>query len=1800
MKKQSFQNVYGVKVSKPGIRIQNFCLALTFLLVLLSKQSISQGWQQLGPGAGGQERALYLHENVAGNNVLYVGSDVSGIWRSHAINPNDINNPEQYNYEYISNHRIYRFVNKFYRPTTYNSEYLFALNRSGIDRINLNDESESMKQVNIVASGTNFDESWVSDIYIGPLYNGVHRVYFTTGNTRVNDLTDKNHKDIILPNVIEDFYIGELNQAEDQITIVSGISLSLTTAYHDVFCLFTDEGIDLSDPSDDIIYVGSDDGLFLVDASGIVTPISPPSPTAKVITSIQKYDPTTLLITIHGSGIYSFDGSIWNNLMAQQFIFDGSNLVDIYQLNLPNTLDFTQLFKIEVGGTIQGYLAVNEAPKIKSGTYAGKYIGLFYCNETGGLPDGIWTALDIIDSANDWGWNQASPPCANINGATLTKNNELYIGKQGNIFKSENPISNANNNIWQQIYTAETPGYDPPCTESGFRHRGYVNTVITSIFPQSLNKIWDTHYDRLMWYDSGTEKSFIQVSPNGSAPCYNFATLVPCTTSTGPISDAFFIKEYANVMYAGVAEGFGSTHGNGYILTNTPPGDTWAPILSAICGDPLNYFNIGGNDYIFANLTSNPDNEIYFWNSSSSSWDENTSWPWSSTHVRDVKMITIGSINYYIVLANSGVGIQTVYIYEGDLSTGGNLVCSHTNNSGNYILERLEILPYNLANHPFKVIIGASPVNPVIPTSYLFELDVDVLGSSCNFAQVPDNTTAFEYLNLDLIDDLNEGVTALNVNSDRNIIYAATVRNDANDPVPVKSHLYQTSYDPAMGVINPNWVDISGDMPNKAITFLTSRNSTGSCNEQYVYGVLRGLGSWKYEENPLAITTSSDVVCSGSFTASASVNDPFGGGSTFLWSTGATISTITGISSGTYTVTVENGSCSATSFVVIKEDPNCCNTYLDYLDQAAFNGGPPIIGDYNLNDDAVCIGVVTIDGANISIKEGISITVPSGNTLNLLNSTLFACGNMWQGIIVEPGGYLYIDNSEIRDAEYAARVQSDGNLYSRKGKFEHDYVGIYTQDLNGGSIVVEGSTFSCTSCLSGNPLKGKYPGQNTSPNMVTFAGIEAYNSVFNIGVGGGNLNNFTELYRGVSLNDCYNTIINSTFSNMSSNVFYLPFGGYGIYADMFNGGMLRQNGLGEFSFSPVSFENCPVAIYTRRGFVSISSNHMVDVRKGIRIDQVKGQSINASYNYIEASEKGIWLNNNENATMIDVNYNTIFINGISATGISVLESVPPSPTRRVKINCNSITVDDGIDGILLNSTERISLTQNNVLLNSTVNSANGVRINGSTNCSLLENRVTGNSTTKHIAFGTYIAPSNTFTNNHANLTEIGFDFGSGCATDEFFRGNTMGEHNIGLHLNGSGIMGVQTHRGNKWYGPFGLWGGLNENSTFLEISNNPITVHEPTPGSLYHPTNDVPNGSGAQWIFALSGTPWSGAYPSPCIAYLSGGSDNNESKLTYTDSLIVHDSITAVQFEDELKYFTMRDLLGKLTINDSLRSDNGVFENFFDEKSITPSGDLTVISSMFYTSPSTETIETTNGMLNDAMDSLIILDSLSLVEPTNIPQHHSQLISINLMIESLSNYINSYILQIDSTISIAGILNYIVAPSNEVELYEKQVNEFHFSYNSSLFAQLDSADLVNIMYIASLCPYAYGKAVYRARSELMRYGIESNYDDQANCTQLGYLRQSQQQSSSEFNDLTGFSIFPNPVTNELNIKAYGYTVPSEIIIRDVSGRTVLLSNLQANWSIEKLDVSRLTPGIYSITFKCQEDFLPPAKFTIIR
>ena len=116
----------------------------------------------------------------------------------------------------------------------------------------------------------------------------------------------------------------------------------------------------------------------------------------------------------------------------------------------------------------------------------------------------------------------------------------------------------------------------------------------------------------------------------------------------------------------------------------------------------------------------------------------------------------------------------------------------------------------------------------------------------------------------------------------------------------------------------------------------------------------------------------------------------------------------------------------------------------------------------------------------------------------------------------------------------------------------------------------------------------------------------------------------------------------------------------------------------------------------------------------------------------------------------------------------------------------------------------------------------------------------------------------------------------------------------------------------------------------------------------------------------------------------------------------------------------------------------------------------------------------------------------------------------------------------------------------------------------------------------------------------MRYGIENNYDDKSTCTQLGYSRISQAQSSSLNDTVQEIFIYPNPVRDELNFTHNENTVLFHIIVQDIAGRIVIHLK-QSNSTIpDKLDVSILETGIYTITFSGHNGFQHTSKFAIIK
>lgn len=115
----------------------------------------------------------------------------------------------------------------------------------------------------------------------------------------------------------------------------------------------------------------------------------------------------------------------------------------------------------------------------------------------------------------------------------------------------------------------------------------------------------------------------------------------------------------------------------------------------------------------------------------------------------------------------------------------------------------------------------------------------------------------------------------------------------------------------------------------------------------------------------------------------------------------------------TYTCSVNLpgvGSCGLGGTVTVYNGCTTCSTPTNVL-ASSLTSTTLSNTFYAMNNNLVINGNVTFDKCEIQIIKSASITVTPGSTLNILGSHLYACGDMWQGIVVQSGGVINFNTS---------------------------------------------------------------------------------------------------------------------------------------------------------------------------------------------------------------------------------------------------------------------------------------------------------------------------------------------------------------------------------------------------------------------------------------------------------------------------------------------------------------------------------------------------------------------------------------------------------------------------------------------------------------------------------------------------------------------------------------------------------------------------------------------------------------------
>jgi len=220
--------------------------------------------------------------------------------------------------------------------------------------------------------------------------------------------------------------------------------------------------------------------------------------------------------------------------------------------------------------------------------------------------------------------------------------------------------------------------------------------------------------------------------------------------------------------------------------------------------------------------------------------------------------------------------------------------------------------------------------------------------------------------------------------------------------------------------------------------------------------------------------SSTDATCGvndGTTTVSPS------GGTTpysFLWDdlSSQTTPTATGLTLGTYHVVVtDNNGCDGHGTVIVSPEEGCCvieTTLGNYtpivVDETypfTINPGLTISPANTIANQSFTVNgtweittgnTLILDNCEIAFGPEAAIIVPNGATLQITNSHLYACSDMWDGIYVENGGIITVeDESLIEDATYALYIKYGADFDISGSTFNRNFMHIYVL-YNPGSI----------------------------------------------------------------------------------------------------------------------------------------------------------------------------------------------------------------------------------------------------------------------------------------------------------------------------------------------------------------------------------------------------------------------------------------------------------------------------------------------------------------------------------------------------------------------------------------------------------------------------------------------------------------------------------------------------------------------------------------------------------------------------
>lgn len=849
------------------------------------------------------------------------------------------------------------------------------------------------------------------------------------------------------------------------------------------------------------------------------------------------------------------------------------------------------------------------------------------------------------------------------------------------------------------------------------------------------------------------------------------------------------------------------------------------------------------------------------------------------------------------------------------------------------------------------------------------------------------------------------------------------------------------------------------------------------------------------------------------------------------------------------------------------------------------------LGVPGINNQKILIeGTLVVNTSNFYFTNCKIEFLPGGRLIlfpvkvSILNSELYACDGMWQGILSVAGSNFVFKDSQIEDAINAIEARNNSTQQITGVRFNRNFIGYRVQPLANNQRIslnaFQGNTFS------GGQLNNLGNG---------FAGILVENvSYLSTGSPRGAINSFLNIEAGIIAVNSFLRIGGCSFSNIlstsSSNGFRT-----GIAIQSYGpSGFIEFTGLGNSPISFPSIEKCAKGIYVQGSELQVYNSFIKNVGLAIEIFQNKNKTFLIWDNRIEQTLAQSAINIYESSPFLGfiLNNRIDAIDGYFTSAININKNPGVS---QLYIQNNIINSGSSGAGIDIHDTSGLYINDNSVTVDGSV--VHGV-------LHILNNKsagqVTGNSfigggtsvTTSAISIG--YSPNLTYECNYVDNAHRGVQFEGGCNHSDF-RETSFGNHLMGLRLTRNNtIIDEQAWKGNRWslsvnYSVAAQHEGISPQLSAFIVNNNdecsPIqTVYPPSVNpsvGWFEPQNNNPNAKKC-----CQG----GSEPPVAIEELSNA-----------DIQIADGTYVNYMTEEVATWQAEQYLFARLSGKPELIEQGSVFETFFEENQNSMVGLFYNLKSQIQNTFSLSTIqsaslENLNDMIKEKADSVGVLDSLiqlALEEEEPIEEFLTEKEAILLELSNLDS-LKALIWENFETTKNSGIDDLLaniaaITPDKDYQQHELDMWELYLNWIKNDY-ELTAQQEATIQAIAQLCPYEYGDAVYMARG-YYPLCVQHDFDDEEICSpEAKFLPP--QKGGNQKKISTGLEIYPNPAIDEIFVVLEdGEFESGEYTIFNTAGKQLLTYPLQKDIVKYKLDISDLPSGIYFIRLN-REGFAP--------